>query len=102
MIDDALAAANQIFSPPFRAVLWKTLGLTLALLGLLWIALDKLLVAAVALPHAWVGSWAASWANSWTLSWAAAALSLIGGLGTRRRPRVSGNAGVVRRRRLFL
>src|SRR5208282_2316140 len=77
MLEDALAAANQIFTPPFRAVLWKTLALTLALLGLVWIALHKLLVAGIALPHAW----AVSWANSWVFSWAAAALSLIGGLG---------------------
>jgi len=77
MLEDALAAANQILTPPFRAVLWKTLALTLALLGLVWIALHKLLVAGIALPHAWV----VSWANSWVFSWAAAALSLIGGLG---------------------
>jgi CysZ protein len=77
MLEDALAAANQIFTPPFRAVLWKTLALTLALLGLVWIGLHKLLVAGIALPHAW----AVSWANSWVFSWAAAALSLIGGLG---------------------
>ena len=29
MLDDALAALRQIFTPPFRAVLIKTLGLTL-------------------------------------------------------------------------
>ena len=84
MLEDALAAANQIFTPPFRAVLWKTLALTLALLGLVWIALHKLLVAGiagVALPHSWAVAWANSWANSWVFSWAAAALSLIGGLG---------------------
>jgi CysZ protein len=85
MLEDALAAANQILTPPFRAVLWKTLALTLALLGLLWVALHKLLVAAVALPHAWPMAWAVPWANSstssWALSWAATALSLIGGVG---------------------
>jgi CysZ protein len=70
MIDDALAAACEIFTPPFRAVLWKTLALTLALLGLLWIGLHKLLVAGIAL-----------WADYWVASWAAAALSLIGGVG---------------------
>src|SRR5947209_10458031 len=45
MFDAALAAASQILTPPFRTVLWKTLALTLALLGLVWIALHKLLVA---------------------------------------------------------
>jgi CysZ protein len=73
MLDDALAAMSQIFTPPFRAVLWKTLALTLALLGLVWIALHKLLVAGLAFPHAW--------ANSWAVSWAMTALSLIGGVG---------------------
>jgi CysZ protein len=73
MFENALKAARQIFTPPFRAVLWKTLALTLALLGLVWIALHKLLVAGLALPHAW--------ANYWAASWAAAALSLIGGVG---------------------
>jgi CysZ protein len=68
MFDDALAAARQILTPPFRAVLWKTLALTLALLGFIWVALHKLFVAGV-LP--------ASFAHSWT----AAALSLISGLG---------------------
>ncbi|MGH6838860.1 MAG: sulfate transporter family protein [Methylocella sp.] len=65
MFDAALAAASQILTPPFRMVLWKTLALTLALLGLVWIALHKLLVAAVALPY----------------HWAATALSFIGGVG---------------------
>jgi CysZ protein len=65
MFDAALAAASQIFTPPFRTVLWKTLALTLALLGLAWIALHKLIVAGVALPY----------------PWATAALSFIGGVG---------------------
>jgi len=77
MFDDALAAASQIFTPPFRTVLWKTLALTMALLGLVWIALHKLLAAGVALPY----SWAQPWAHSWIYSWVATALSLIGGLG---------------------
>jgi len=65
MFDAALAAARQILTPPFRTVLWKTLALTLALLGLVWIALHRLLVAGVA--HSY--------------PWAATALSFIGGLG---------------------
>jgi CysZ protein len=87
MMEDALAAASQILTPPFRTVLWKTLALTLALLGLVWIALHKLLVASLALSATWAASlsssWAHSWivAHSWMVSWAAAALSLIGGLG---------------------
>jgi CysZ protein len=65
MFDAALAAASQVFSPAFRTVLWKTLALTLALLGLAWIALHRLIVAGIALPY----------------PWAATALSLIGGVG---------------------
>jgi CysZ protein len=52
VFDAALAAAAQIFTPPFRKVLWKTLALTLALLALAWVGLEKLLVAALALPVA--------------------------------------------------
>lgn len=54
MFDAAFAAASQIFSPPFRKVLWKTLALTLALLALTWIALHQLIVAALVLPYPWV------------------------------------------------
>lgn len=53
MIEAALAAAREIFTPPFRAVLWKTLALTLALLGLAWAGLHKLIVAGAALPYPW-------------------------------------------------
>lgn len=65
MFDDALAAASQIFTPPFRRVLLKTMALTLALLGLVWIGLEKFLVALVALPYPWL----------------ATGLSVLGGVG---------------------
>jgi CysZ protein len=65
MLDAALAAARQIFTKPFRAVLWKTLALTLALLGLAWVGLHKLVVAGAALPY----------------PWAATALSFLSGIG---------------------
>jgi CysZ protein len=65
MLEAALAAANQIFSPPFRAVLWKTLGLTLALLALTWAGLHKLVLAEAGL----------------SAPWAAAALSILSGAG---------------------
>ncbi|MCI0599723.1 MAG: EI24 domain-containing protein [Beijerinckiaceae bacterium] len=64
MFEAALAAASQIFTPPFRKVLWKTLALTLALLTFVWIALHKLIVAGAALPYPW-----------------AEALSLVSGVG---------------------
>jgi CysZ protein len=65
IFEAARAAARQILTPPFRTALWKTLALTLALLGLVWIALHKLIVAGIALPY----------------PWAATALSFIGGVG---------------------
>jgi CysZ protein len=65
MLDAALDAARQILTPPFRAVLWKTLALTLALLAAIWAFLHKLIVAGVGLTH----------------PWAAAPLSLLSGVG---------------------
>ncbi len=56
MIDAALAAAEQIFTRPFRVVFWKSLGLTLLLLALLWGGVEKLVVATVQLPYAWLGT----------------------------------------------
>ncbi len=65
MIAAALAALQQIFTPPFRTVLWKTLGLTVALLALAWGALDRLAL------HYAVGA----------TGWFATALSIATGLG---------------------
>lgn len=42
MFDSAIKAARQMFSQPFRAVLLKSLGLTLLLLVLGWIGLQAL------------------------------------------------------------
>ena len=69
MLDAAIAAAGQIFTPPFRKVLWKTLALTLALLALAWVGLEKLVIAALALPIAA------------PYPWVTAVLSFIGGIG---------------------
>lgn len=77
MFEDALAAARQIFTPPFRTVLWKTLVLTLALLGLVWLALSRLLARGIAL----LSAWAQAWEPSWVFDWVSTALSLIGGAG---------------------
>lgn len=43
LIQAALRAFAQITSPPFRAIVWKSLGLTLALLALVWLALTRIL-----------------------------------------------------------
>lgn len=69
VLDAAIAAAGQIFTPPFRKVLWKTLALTLALLALAWVGLEKLVIAALALPIAA------------PYPWVTAVLSFIGGIG---------------------
>jgi|ERR1700733_831803 CysZ protein len=44
MLDDAIKAITQIFAPPLRALLWKTIGLALALIVAAGIALDRLIV----------------------------------------------------------
>lgn len=41
----ALAAWRQVLSRPFRAILWKSIALTLALLGLVWFGLTRLFAA---------------------------------------------------------
>jgi CysZ protein len=41
MFDDAIDAFAQIFTPPFRATLLKSLLLTIGVLAAIWIALDR-------------------------------------------------------------
>lgn len=69
MLQAAYDAFNQIFTPPFRATLWKVLALTLALLALMWVGLDKLVVGNIA-----SGEWA-----PWP--WVKTALTILTGLG---------------------
>ena len=56
MIDAALAAATEILTPPFRAVLAKTLGLTLLLLVLSAVGLEKLAIAYLVTPWHWAST----------------------------------------------
>jgi CysZ protein len=51
MLEAAIASLRQILSPPFRAVLFKSLGLTLLLLALVWAGLDRLATSFVAVDH---------------------------------------------------
>jgi uncharacterized protein involved in cysteine biosynthesis len=44
MLDDAAKALNQMLSPQLRAVLWKSIGLGLALIVAAGIALDRLIM----------------------------------------------------------
>ena len=54
MIAAALAALNDVLSPPFRAVMWRSLGLTLLFLIGAWLALQAVLARLVDLPLAWL------------------------------------------------
>lgn len=56
MIDAAIAASQQIFTRPFRSVLYKTLALTLALLAAMLIVLTKLILYYIVLPYAWANT----------------------------------------------
>ena len=56
MIAAALDAAAEIFTRPFRAVLGKTLGLTLLLLTVCAIALEKLAIAYLVVPWHWAST----------------------------------------------
>ena len=44
MLDDAVKALSQMLSPRLRAVLWKSIGLALALIIAAGVALDRLIV----------------------------------------------------------
>ncbi len=56
MFSSASAALAQVFTPPFRSVLFKSLGLTFALLALMWIGLDKAIINYIAVPYPWLAS----------------------------------------------
>lgn len=71
MLDDALAAVSHMFTAPFRKVLFKTLGLTIALLALIWFGLEKLLIAVLHHPYPWL------MAHPWLIS----ALTWVSGVG---------------------
>ena|SRR5579871_1942876 len=56
MIGDAFDAFAQIFTPPFRGVMAKSLALTAALLVLLGVALDRLALSFLHVGPAWLGA----------------------------------------------
>ena len=66
MIIAAFAAIEQIFTRPFRAVLVKTIALTIAILTVGGIALESAVLRYVTLPHA---------------AWLAATIHAVAGLG---------------------
>ena len=56
MLDAAVKALSQMFSPPFRAVLLKSVGLALILIVIIGIAVQRLLV--------WLATYGMDWAES--------------------------------------
>lgn len=56
MIDAAYAAAGQIFTPPFRAVFWKSIGLTLLLLVFCAAGAGHVLAGLIPLTAGWLAS----------------------------------------------
>jgi CysZ protein len=54
MLDAAFLALRDILSPPFRAVLLKSLALTIGLLVALWLGLEWLIAEWVTIPWPWL------------------------------------------------
>ncbi|TYC49487.1 sulfate transporter family protein [Rhodobacterales bacterium] len=54
MFQAASRAMSQVFERSFRAIFWKMLGFTLAVLVMIWLALQGGLVAFVELPYGWM------------------------------------------------
>jgi uncharacterized protein involved in cysteine biosynthesis len=80
MLDDAIKAIMQLFSPPLRAVLWKSIALALALIVVVGIAVERLIVHLVDLGSA---SAEASFGSPvhWPVNAVAWLLSIAAGLG---------------------
>jgi CysZ protein len=56
MFQDALDSLGDIFSPPFRRVMAKSLALTAAVLVLAWIGLDRLALSLVRVEPPWLAT----------------------------------------------
>jgi CysZ protein len=56
MIEDALNAFADVFSPPFRRVMVKSLALTVAVLTLGWFGLDRLALSFVHVEPGWLAT----------------------------------------------
>lgn len=84
MLDDAFKTLGQMLSPPLRAVLWKSIGLAIALIVIVVIALDRLIIWLVGAgsaavesgfgPHAHLPATAIAWLLS-----VAAGLGIVAG-----------------------
>lgn len=80
MFEAAISALAQMFSPPLRAVLWKSIGLAVILIAVLGVALDRLLVWLVGSGTVWFETTVGPGAHvpMTVLSWM---LSIAAGLG---------------------
>src|SRR5271165_2745048 len=56
MLADAFESFAQILSPPFRQVMWKSLGLTTAILVLAGVGLDRLALSLVHVGPGWLSA----------------------------------------------
>lgn len=56
MIADALDAFAEIFSPPFRGILWRSLGLTAAILVVVGFSIDRIALAYIHLAPGWLNA----------------------------------------------
>jgi CysZ protein len=80
MLNAALKALSQMFSPPFRTVLLKSIGLALLLIVLLGFALYRLLIWLAAIGEGWAQN-ALDVTTSWPFAILAWTISVIVGLG---------------------
>ena len=86
MVQAAIDAISQMFSQPLRAVLWKSIGLALALIVAVSIALDRAIVWLVGAGSAWSETALGPHANwpvealAWILSIAAGFGIVVGGV----------------------
>lgn len=80
MLDAVLKAFGQMFSPPLRSVLFKSIGLSLILIVLIGIGLQRLLATLASKGADWAqGNWAGAPAALWdALVWV---VSIMAGLG---------------------
>jgi len=56
MLQDAIDSFNDILSPPFRSVMVKSIALTIAVLAIAGLLLDKLAVGLVVTAHGWLAT----------------------------------------------
>jgi len=86
MLEAAIDAIAQMFSPPLRAVLWKSIGLALALIVAVSIAIDRVIVWLVRAVSSWGETALGPHANlpvealAWLLSVAAGLGIVVGGV----------------------